>query len=151
MPIPTLQKTRTAQYPLVAEFRFSVTDTVTNTAGAVVALNTALAADVIRLPPNALVISGELLVETLSNAGTTHTISIGDSALATRYVNAAVIMAPTVAGARTAFTLTGLNRNTNGDDIRITTATTGTAATAGTFSIRVMYVMLDRASENTAP
>lgn len=138
----TLRKNRGLQYPLVAEFKFDLTDTMTNTAGAAVVMNGDAAFDFAALPPNAVVIGGDVTVETASDDAGTHTIAIGDSGSATRYLGATSIKA----AARTALVPTGY-RGT-GEDLRLTldAANVGTA-TAGTVTVRVMYVVTGRTNE----
>lgn len=137
-----LRKNRGLQYPLVAEFRFALTDTMPNTSGVTVALNGDAAFDIIGLPPGAVVTGGDVAVEVASNDAGTHTIAVGDSGSATRYLGATSIKAT----GRTALVPTGY-RGT-GEDIRITldAANVGTA-TAGTLSVRVEYIVSGRTNE----
>lgn len=137
------RKVNGRQWPLVAEVQLDfANDTVVATDGVTKPFTGAALADLIPLPPDATVIGGEVVVDTASNAGTSHTLSIGDSGSATRYANAVDMK---TAG-RTALTLTGYRHN--GEDIRITSTPAGTQLTAGKVSIRVMYVIADRANEN---
>lgn len=139
----TLKKTRTAQYPLVAEFTFNITDLMANTAGAVISFAAAAAAafDVIPLPPNAVLVGGDVAVETASNDSSTATIAVGDSGSASRYLGATNIKA----AARTPLVPTGYRGN--GEDLRITLANAGGDATAGTISVRAEYIITGRANE----
>lgn len=136
-----LRKNRTLQYPLSAEFRFTVADTMPNVSGVTVGMNTDNAFDVIGLPPNAIVTGGEVIVEVASNDAGTHTIAVGDSASATRYLTATNIKAT----GRTALVPTGLRGV--GNDLRITLDGTPGSATAGTVTVRVEYVVTGRANE----
>jgi hypothetical protein len=141
----TLRKNRTVQYPMVAEFTFSVTDQMPATDGVTRVFNAAGAAQVFNisgLPPLANVIGGEVVVEVASNDAGTSTIAVGDSALATRYLGATSIK---TAG-RTALVPTGYRGN--GEDIYITLANATGGATAGTVTVRVMYTVQNRTSEN---
>ncbi len=137
------RKVNGRQWPLVAEVQLDlVNDTVIATDGTTKALSAnAVVADLIPLPPDATVTHGELVVDQASN-GTTHTLAVGDSALATRYLAATDLKV----AARTAWTPTGYRGN--GEDIRLTFAGTGTP-TAGKISLRCTYVIADRANENS--
>lgn len=142
--MPLLKKNRTLQYPLQAEFVMSVVDTMVATDGVTRTLGASGAAnifDVIPLPPNAVVVGGEMVVEVASNDASTATLAVGDSGNATRYLAATNIKAV----GRTALTLTGYRGN--GEDIRITFANAGGAATTGTISLRVQYTITGRANE----
>jgi hypothetical protein len=137
-----LKKVRGAQTPMLATFTFNLTDTFVMTDGVSKAFSVAApVADVIPLPPNAVVIGGEVVVETVSNDSSTATIAVGDSASATRYLAATNIKA----AARTALTLTGF-RGT-GQDVRITLANAGADATAGKVTVRVLFEIQDRTTE----
>lgn len=139
-----LKKNRTLQYPLQAEFTFAVTDTMVATDGVTRTLGAAGAAnifDMVALPPNAVVVGGDLTVETASNDGGTSTVSVGDSGSATRYLAATSIKA----AGRTALVPTGYRGN--GEDIRVTFANASGNATAGTVTLRVQYTITGRANE----
>ena len=137
-----LRKTRGAQYPLLAEFKFDITDTFVMTDGVTRAFSAATpVADVIPLPPNAVVVGGDMTVDVVSNDSSTATLAVGDSASATRYLAATNIKAQ----ARTALTLTGFRGA--GEDIRITLANAGANATLGTVSLRVLYMIQNKANE----
>lgn len=131
------------QWPLVAEVVLKLgTDAVINADGVKTALNAAsVVSDLVPLPPGAVVIGGDVTVDTVSNETGTATIAVGDSGNATRYLPAT----STKAVARTALTLTGFRGN--GEDVRVTLANQNGNATAGTVSLRVMYVVQDRANE----
>lgn len=134
--------TRGAQYPLTALFEFNITDTMVNTAGASQAFSAAAGIfDVIKLPANAEVIGGSMVVETVSNDSVTATVKIGDATSDARYLAATTIKT----AARTALTLTGYV--TNGEDLRITLANAGGDATAGKVRISVQYVIKNRLNE----
>jgi hypothetical protein len=137
-----LRKTRGAQYPLLAEFKFTITDTMSMTDGVTKAFSVAApVADVIPLPPNAVVIGGDMTVEAVSDETGTATIAVGDSASAARYLAATNLKA----AARTALTLTGFRGA--GEDIRITLANQNGNATAGRVSLRVLYIIQDKHNE----
>lgn len=139
-----LNATRTAQWPLLAEFTFNFDDTivdvngVTKTFGAV--YTDAAVANIINLPEGAVVVGGELVVETAGAGPTVYTASLGDSASATRYANAVDLK---TAG-RTALTLTGFRASEN---LRLTIASTVANATAGKVTVRVLFVLPNKANE----
>lgn len=134
---------RTAQYLLVAEFAWEIGDTMVNTSGVEdnFATATAHVFDVINLPPGAIVMGGEVVTETAVSGATGYTVSIGDSLDTTRYLSAA---ARHTAG-RTAITPTGYV--SDGKSIRMTVTPSGGTATAGKFSVRIQYVVRNRANE----
>jgi hypothetical protein len=137
-----LKANRVAQYPLVAEFVFNLTDTMVMTDGVSKAFTVAApVADVIALPENAVVIGGDVTVETVSNETGTATIAVGDSLDNDRYLAATNLKA----AARTALTLTGFRGN--GENIRVTLANQNGNATAGKVSVRVQYIVTGRAQE----
>ena len=132
------------QWPLVAEGTIRIgADSAVNTSGATVAFNATAGTvyDLIQLPPNAVVIDGEVVVEVVSNDASTATIAVGDSVSATRYLSAT----STKALGRTAMALTGYR--SNGEDIRITLANAGGGATTGTVTVRAVYVVKGRCNE----
>lgn len=139
--MPKLNAARTAQTVLSAEFAWEIGDTMVNTSG--VEDNFASAAahvfDVINLPPGAILVGGELVVETAFN-GTTYPVVVGDSVTADRYL----ATADRKAAGRTALTLTG--RIGQGEPVRVTITPTGTT-TAGKARLRVLYVVDKRANE----
>lgn len=142
-----LKKTRGGQYPLLAEFVFNFNDTMVDVSGVTqdfgsVAIKTNVDYLVIPLPSGATVIGGELIVDTAFVGPTAATLSVGDSASATRYASAVSILA----AARTALTLTGFRGA--GEDIRIRLNTTVAVATAGKVTVRVLYTVQNRQNEN---
>jgi hypothetical protein len=138
----TKTATRGAQRVLSAEFSFVVTDTMVNTAGTSQAFSAAAGIfDVIKLPQNAVIVGGDLVVETASNDSSTATLKAGDDADDDRYLAATSIKS----AARTALTLTGYK--TDGSPIRITLANAGGDATVGTVRVRVEYVIQGKMDE----
>jgi hypothetical protein len=135
--------TRSAQWPLVAEFVFNWDDTLVDINGAVVDLKTAGSKtfDAIPLPPGAIVQGGEVVVETAYAGSTTAPVTIGDSGSAARYLGSTSLMA----AARTALVPTGYV--SQGENIRLVFAPTGAVATAGKVSVKVSYVIRNRANE----
>lgn len=138
-----IRKNRTLQYPLFADFTFQVTDTMLATDGATRAVGAATGTvfDTVALPPRAVVISGDVTVETASNDGGAATVSIGDALNATRYLGAT----STKSAARTALVPTGFRGN--GEDIRVTLSNANGDATTGTITLRVGYLVGGRTSE----
>lgn len=154
-----LQAARGAQYPLMAEFTFDVStaanDSMATTVGNVIGgatpvYNAAVTPiggvatnifDVIKLPPNAVVVGGDVTVETAVVGPTASTITVGDAGNATRYLGSTSLLA----AGRTALVPTqfvGI-----GDNIRITVANTVAAATAGKVTVRVLYTIRGRVQE----
>lgn len=139
-----LTKPRTAQYPLVAEFTFNALDTIESTSGVDGSFNDALVADVIPLPVGAVVTGGSIAVETVYGTTGAATVSVGDSGSTTRYAATKNVKALGV----TALTPTGY-RYTAASNLRLTVATADVAAgNAGKVTLRVEYVIENRANEN---
>lgn len=139
-----LKATRNAQWPLMAEFTFNFDDTMVDINGVTKDFKTFggnPVVDVINLPANANVIGGELVVETAYTGTTVATVSIGDSASATRYGSTVNLMS----AARTALTLTGFRGA--GENLRLTFNLTVANATAGKATVRVLYTIQGRSNE----
>lgn len=137
-----IKAARQAQYPQSADFRFTVADTMANVAGVVQALKSVGSFEAIPLPIGAVVVGGELVVETASNdSGATVTVAVGDSLVANRYLAATSIKA----AGRTALALTGFKGA--GENIRFDIAGAAGDATAGSFYLRVEYVIDGRMHE----
>jgi hypothetical protein len=143
-----LTKTRTTQYPLVAEFVFNFDDTMVDVAGVTKSFGSvytdAGTFAVVPLPIGAVITGGELIVETQGAGPTAYTVSVGNSASATAYLAATSLKSS--AGTRTALTGLGLG-SVDGKDVRITIASTEANATAGKARIRVEYTIDGRANE----
>lgn len=136
--------TRTAQWPLVAEFTFNFDDTMVDKDGALKdfkTVGTSIVADVIPLPPGAIVTGGEVVTETAVTGSTAYNVSVGDSGSATRYLGAT----DRVAAGRTALVPTGYVGT--GENVRVTVAPTVAAATAGKVTVRVAYIVRNRSNE----
>lgn len=135
-----LKATRTAQCPQVAEFMFNYNDTmvdvngVTKTFGSV--YTDAGTFEVIPMPIGAVIVGGELLVETAGAGPTAYTVAVGNSSSATAYLAATSVLST----GRTALTGLGLGSN-DGKNVRITIASTVANATAGKVRVRVMYTI----------
>ncbi|MDP2323521.1 MAG: hypothetical protein Q8N51_05770 [Gammaproteobacteria bacterium] len=141
--MPLLKTSRVAQYPLVAEFTFTIGDTMVNTAGASDAFATVAAHvfDVINLPSGAVVLSGEVVTDTAFAGSTAYNVTVGDSASAARYLGTT----DRTTAARTALVPTGYLGL--GEQIRLTVTPTVAAATAGKITLRVVYAITGRAQE----
>lgn len=138
-----LKATRATQSPQYAQFKFTITDTMLDIAGVSKAFSAAAPVmDVINLPMGAIVVGGDVTVETVSNDSSTATIAVGDSSTANRYLTATSIKS----AARTALVPTGF-RNTSGLNLRITLANAGGDATAGVVTVRVLFIIDGRADE----
>lgn len=137
--------TRTAQYPLVAEFTFNFDDTMVNTAGNTVdfgKVNLGGAAGsfvVIPLPVGAVVIGGDLTVETaFDTAG--FDVTVGDTASANRYLASTDVKAT----GRTALVPTGYRGA--GENV-VLGFSSDDVCTAGKATLRVEYVIASRSNE----
>lgn len=138
-----LLASRTAQYPLCAEFEFNFDDTMKNTSGALVDFGkTNIAAsvfDMINVPEGAVIIDGEVVTDVAFDAAT-YTIAVGDSAVANRYLTAT----DKKGVGRTALVPTG--HRTEGKNLRVT-VTAADVCTTGKATVRIQYVIRDRAQE----
>lgn len=142
----TLKKTPNAQTVLCAEFTFDIAsgDAMLNTGGVLTEFKaTAGVFDVVPLPIGARVVGGDVAGIVASNDSGTATVSVGDSANATRYVTTASFKT----AIRTALVPTS-HVYSNGGDIRITVANGTGDATQGKCRITLLYVVENRASEN---
>ena len=157
--------TRNAQYPLVAEFVFNhnewvvdSVDGVKKTFGSTVANSTdplepgltaatGLVFDCINMPPYAVIIGGEVIVETAyAGIGAGATLNLGISGSTSALVSALDLDAA-AAGSRTALTLTAPLLCNAGQNIRLTTAGLTATATAGKVRVRVQYTIDGRGNE----
>lgn len=139
-----LTATRNAQYPMLAEFTFNFNDTMKDINGVEKSFGStfgdAIVAQIINLPEGAVIVGGEVVVETAGVGPTVYTASLGDSVSATRYANAVDLKS----AARTALTLTGFRTSQN---LRLTIASTVADASAGKATVRVLYVIPGKANE----
>ena len=143
-----LKATRTAQWPLVAEFVFNYSDTMVDVNGVTKSFGStytdAGTFEVIPMPPGAIIAGGELIVETAGAGPTAYTVSVGTSASATALLGATSILS----AGRTALSTIGYNSTVNGGgNIRIAIASTVANATAGKVRVRVMYTVDGRSNE----
>lgn len=159
------QASRSAQYPLFAEFVFSFNefvvdsvDMVKKTFGSTVANSTdptepgltpgtGVVFDAIPLPVGAVVVGGEVIVEQAFvgiGAGATMTLGVAGAPaayLASTDLDAAVV------GTRLPLLLTSVLASNNGQNLRLTTAGLTATATAGKVRVRVQYTIDGRTSE----
>lgn len=135
-----LNYTRASQDVQVAEFTFTVTDTMTNTSGAEAnfTLVQANVFDVMDMPPSAVVIGGDVVTETAVGGSTAYNVKVGDATSDVRYLGTT----DKVAAGRTALVPTGFV--TTGEKIRLTVTPTVGAATSGKITLRVMFVIRGR-------
>ncbi len=141
-----------AQWPLTILFDFNIgatggADAMKNSASPSVltAFNAATGTtyNIATLPPNSIVVGGEIEVLTVSNDTGTSTISLGDAASATRYASAVNFKA----AARTALTLTAF-LNSSSTDLLLTLANQNGNATTGRAIITAQIVISGRVNEN---
>lgn len=157
--------TRTAQYPLRAEFVFAFNewvidsvDGVKKTFGSPVAnstdpqepgltAGTGVTFDCIPLPTGAVVIDGEVIVEqAFAGIGAGATLNLGISGAPAAFLSAFDLDAALV-GSRTPLLLTSALGSNSGQNMRMTTAGLSATATAGKLRVRVEYTIDGRANE----
>jgi hypothetical protein len=156
---------RSAQYPLVQEFAFDWNDWVIDSAdgvkktlGSTVALSkdpgesgltgpvaNTITFDCAKLPSGAVLIGGELIIETAFVGATAHTITLGVAGSLTSILASTSLLA--AASTRTALLLTSSLIGNGGADVRATIAYTVANATAGKARVRIMYTLDGRAQE----
>ena len=156
---------RSAQYPLVAEFAFAFdefvvdsVDQVKKTFGSTAAnstdpleagltAGTGVTFDCIPLPVGAVIIGGEVIVEqAFVGIGAGATLNVGIAGATSALLSAFDLDAATV-GSRTALLLTAPLVANNGQNVRMTTSGLTATATAGKVRIRVQYTIDGRTSE----
>lgn len=160
-----LKGSRSAQYPLAAEFTFNWNNWVTDTAdgtkktlGSSVANSTdpletgltgpvanTITFDAIPLPYGAVITGGEVIVETQGVGPTAYTCSVGITGSLTTLANAVDLKG--ASGTRTALTLTSPLLCNSGQNVRLTIAYTVANATAGKARVRVQYTIDGRSAE----
>lgn len=160
-----LNASRTAQWPLMAEFVFThngwvidSVDQVKKTFGSTVVnstdplepgltAGTGVVFDCIPMPVGAVIVGGEVIVETaFVGIGAGATLNLGIAGSTSALVSALDLDAAT-AGARTALTLTAPLLCNAGQNVRLTTAGLTATATAGKARVRVQYTIDGRTSE----
>lgn len=141
--MPVLKITRGAQYPLIAEFTLNFDDTMTSTAGASKDFGLTniaeTAFDIINLPYGAVVVGGEVAVETAFDTAS-WSVKVGDATTADRYLGAT----DRKAVGRTALVPTGYV--SDGGSVRLT-LTNADVCTTGKATVRVMYTIRSRVNE----
>ena len=161
---------RSAQYPLIQEFAFSWNDWVVDsvdgakkTLGSTPALSVdpaepglvgpvanTITFDCIPLPVGAVLVGGELIIESAYTGSTAATITLGIAGSLTTVLGSTSLMA--AANTRTALLLTSaLQHAAAGANLRATIAYTVANATAGRARVRVMYTIDGRAQEVQVP
>lgn len=93
------------------------------------------------LPENAQIVSGAFTVDTAFNTTGADAVTIGDSAVANRYLASTSIKATS----HTAFTLTGFKTTPTNNTLVITRTAADAAATTGVLRVYGAYVKLGRA------
>ena len=160
-----LNASRTAQWPLMAEFVFThngwvidSVDQVKKTFGSTVAnstdplepgltAGTGVVFDCIPMPVGAAITGGEVIIETaFAGIGAGATLNLGIAGSTSALVSALDLDAA-AAGARTALTLTAPLLCNAGQNVRLTTAGLTATATAGKARVRVQYTIDGRTSE----
>lgn len=156
---------RSAQYPLMQEFVWNFNDWVIDSAdgtkktlGSTVALSAdpsesaltgpvanTITFDCIPLPPGAVLVGGELIVETAGVGPTVYTVSLGIAGSLVSVLAATSLLA--AASTRTALLLTSALIGNTGSNLRATIAYTVANASAGKFRLRVQYTIDGRSSE----
>lgn len=158
-----LLASRTAQYPLTRDFTFQHNNWVVDSAdgakktlGSTVALSTdpsepalngpaanTVTFDCIPVPPGAVIVGGEVIVETAYAGSTAATLSLGIADSLTTLANAVDLKT----AARTALTLTSPLLCNAGQNVRATIAYTVANATAGKVRVSLTYKVDGRTSE----
>lgn len=105
----------------------------------------AQAEEAFELPPNAVVVGGEIIVDTVWNSGTSDVLDLGDEVDVNRYLAAVDLTAL----ARTEFVDANLGfLSVEADTIDAIWTGVGAAPTTGSARIRVFYVVQGRTNEN---
>ncbi len=137
--------TRGAQPVMSADFSAVFNDTMLDVNGAPKTFGSAIGSsvfEVINLPAGAVIVGGELIVETAGVGPTVYTVAVGTAGSPESFLVA------TDAKATTRAPLTGLGLQANdGKNVRVTVNATVAPATAGKFRLRVEYVIDGRATE----
>jgi hypothetical protein len=95
---------------------------------------------IMELPPGAVVVDGDVTVDTAFNSATSDALVVGDATTANRYKTSYSI----AAAGRTALVPTGF-KTTAPSNINVTWTGVGAAPTAGAFTLRVSYYVRGRA------
>lgn len=137
-------KVRGSQQIMVAEFTFTIGDTMVNASGADDAFASVAAHvfDIIPQEAGMIVLGGDVVTETAFAGCTAYNVKVGDATSDTRYLGTT----DRVAAGRTALVPTGYV--SIGEAIRLTVTPTVAAATAGKLTVRVQYIKRNRMTEN---
>jgi hypothetical protein len=103
-------------------------------------LTSGAAAAAIDLPPGAVVVGGDVVVDTAFDSGTSDAIVVGDASVANRYLTSTSIAAT----GRTALVPTGFKVTAAQPAVAVTWTGVGTAATVGALRLRVDYIVRGR-------
>lgn len=157
---------RTAQMVLAQEFAFDWNDWVIDSAdgtkktlGSTIALSkdplesgltgpvaNTITFDCMPMPVGAVLVGGELIIETAYTGSTAATITLGIAGTLTNILGSTSLMA--AANTRTALLLTSALTCNAGQNVRATIAYTVANATAGKARVRLLYTIDGRAAEN---
>ena len=101
----------------------------------------------IKLPAGAVVHGGRVFTDTAFNSATSDTLSVGDAASATRYINANAVVLRT-AGVQQEFAAAGLGyKYTAGDTLKVSWTGVGAVPTTGASRLYVDYSIDTRGNE----
>lgn len=141
-----LRKVRGSQPVQVAEFTFTIGDTMVNAAGAADAFASVAAHvfDIIPQEAGMILVGGDVTTETAFAGGddTTYNVKVGDATSDNRYLGTTNKMA----AGRTALVPTGFV--STGEAIRLTVTPTVAEATAGKLTVRAHFIKRNRTTEN---
>ena len=156
----TLKATRTAQYVLAAEFIANFGDSMLDVNGVLKTFGSvytdAGTFEVIPLPLGAVIVDGELIVEKQGVGPTAYTMAVGDSGTGNDLLAASSLLGadgtayPFTCDTANGTSNTGMMKQNDGKNVRITIASTVANATAGKFRVRVRYTIDNRANEVNA-
>lgn len=148
-----LQQTRGSQNLQVSEFIFNFNDTMKDVSGVTKTLGStytdAGTFDIIKLPPGAQIVGGDIVVETQGVGPTAYTINLGTSGGAAILASAFDLKG--AVNARTALlltTLTGATSTLTGLDVRMAVTSSVANATAGKWRITVLWKLDGRTTES---
>ncbi|MGH2626744.1 MAG: hypothetical protein ACRDHY_08860 [Anaerolineales bacterium] len=131
------------QTPLAAQIDFTFLTLETDAGAASGGIRTALVLPAFDIPPNAVVVGGEVVITTAFAGATVGVIDVGDGGSTTRYATNVNLLA----AARTALTITGF-KYSEWDTIDFVVDTTVAACSAGAGYVRLQYVTVGRVTEN---
>ena len=148
-----LQQTRGSQPLQVSEFIFNYNDTMKDVNGAVKTFGSVYTDagnfEIIKLPPGAQIVGGDIVVETQGVGPTAYTINLGTSGGAAILASAFDLKG--AVNARTALlltTLTGATSTLTGLDVRMAVTSSVANASAGKWRITVLWKLDGRTTES---